>query len=277
MGIPRWALAGVVAVLLPSLSAQAETNTNFNFEPNDQGWTTQTIDGVEKPWTYSNASPDKGWQAFRGVDGAQSGSYLVSPLMVLDPPASENQKYVAVRIKHFFNFGPENDPWSLGQVQYSYAGGAWQGIRTADFDSTSSEHYAPNYSNPPSPFIWLTNSPVVDTPVQAWAGETNGFAGRTHHDSYFQLNYGTTFTNPYQFVEGQTIQFRLLAGTLDPLSPPPGNPQLIWEVTAVEVKHAAIVPEPTAIGLAATGAGLIAIVLRRRSRILGKGSHLSHS
>ena len=277
MALPRWALAGVVAVLLPSLSAQAETNTNFNFEPNDQGWTTQTIGGVEKPWTYSNASPDKGWQAFLGVDGAQSGSYLVSPLMVLDPPASENQKYVAVRIKHFFNFGPESDPWSLGQVQYSYAGGAWQGIRTADFDSTSSEHYAPNYSNPPSPFISLTNIPVAATPVQAWAGETNGFDDRTHRDSYFQLNYGASFTDPYPFAEGQTIQFRLLAGTLDPLLPPPGNPQLIWEVTAVEVIHAALVPEPAALGLAATGLGMTAVVLRRRSRILGKGRRTTHS
>lgn len=255
-----------LAVALPFVSARAETNVNFNFESDAQGWTVQQLGTVEQPWTYSSASPDKGWQAFRGVDGAESGSYLLSPLMVLDPPAAENQKYVGVRIKHFYDFGPAADPWSLGQVQYSYDGGPWQGIRTADFDSTSSEHYAPNESNPPAPFIPLTDFPVANTPVEAWAGATNGFGNRTHRDSYFQLNYGATFTDPYPFSEGQTIRFRLLAGTLDPLEPPSGSAQLIWEVTAVEVFHAGIVPEPAALGLLATGLGTAVLGLWRRRR-----------
>lgn len=267
MVLSRCLLAGTVAFLLPFVYARAETNVNFNFEPNDQGWTTQTIGAVEQPWTYSNTAPNKGWQAFRGADGAQSGSYLVSPLLYLDPPVAQNQKYVAVRIKHFFDFGAEADPWSLGQVQYSYAGGPWEGIRTADFDSTTSEHYAPTYANPPFPFISLTNIPVASTPVDAWAGATNGFDDRTHRDSYFRLNYGASFTDPYPFVEGQTIQFRLLAGTLDPLVLS-GSPQLIWEVTAVEVIHAAIVPEPATTGMAVTGAVMAIISLRRRMRHL---------
>lgn len=269
----RRLVAGLLAALQLSAPAWAETNVNFNFEPNAQGWTTQTTGTVEQPWTYSNTSPDKGWQAFRGVDDPQSGSYLVSPLLVLDPPSSENQKYVAVRVKHFFNFGPsvpEENPWSLGQVQYSYAGGAWQGIPTADFDGTTAEHYAPNYPNPPgplpSPFISQTNIPAPGTPVQAWSGETNGFYDRTHRDSYFQLDYGSTFTDPYPFAEGQSIQFRFLAGTLDSLTPPPGSPQLIWEITAVEVIHAGVVPEPGAIVLAVAGLGSAVAFLRRGGR-----------
>jgi len=258
MGVTRsvWPAACAAACLLAATAARA-TNVNFNFEASDQGWTVETLGSVEKPWTYLETGPDKGWQAFRGADAAGSGSYLVSPILYIDPPASPNAQYVGVRIKHFYDFGAVDDPWSLGQVQYRYAGGSWQGIRTADFEPAAAEHYPPNYADPPVPFIAITNVPVANTPVEAWAGATAGFPG-THRDSNFDLEFPPL--GAYPFVPGQTIQFRLLAGTLDPLAE--GSPQLLWDVTAVEIFHVSLVPEPgtvtlAAVGLVAAGVGFV--------------------
>jgi hypothetical protein len=263
MSITRFAFAG--AVLLPILfvTAARANNVNYNFKQDDGGWTVQTLGTVEQPWTYFDTGSDKGWAAFRGADSAGSGSYLVSPVLYLDPPSGKPQQYVGVRIKHFFNFGGGDgggSPWSLGQAQYRYAGGAWEGIPTADFDSTSNEHYAPSYSSPPSPFISSTNVPNPSTAVEAWEGVTNGFANGTHRDSYFQLDYPPLGT--YPFVPGQSIQFRLLAGTLDPLMA--GSPELIWDITAVQVFHVSEVPEPGTMALAATGLITSGLGLLRR-------------
>jgi hypothetical protein len=257
-------LSRLGACLLPFLLApavQATTNTNFNFEADDGGWTVQTVGSVEQPWTYLDTGPDKGWQAFRGDDAAGSGSYLVSPLMVLDPPSGKPQQYVGVRIKHFYDFGPLADPWSLGQVQYRYAGGSWQGIRTADFEPASLEDYPPNSSGPPAPFFSMTDVPDPLTPVQAWAGATAGFPG-THRQSDFRLEYPPL--GDYPFSPGGTFQIRLLAGTLDPLAA--GSPALLWDVTAVQVFHAGIVPEPEIAALAGGGLLIGGLGFIRRSR-----------
>lgn len=252
MSITRFSSVGAFVFPILFATAASAMNVNYNFQQDNGGWTVETLGTVEQPWTYSDTGSDKGWAAFRGADSTGSGSYLVSPVLSLDPPSGKPRQYVSVRIKHFFNFGGSaagGSPWSLGQAQYRYAGGEWEGIGTADFDSTSKEHYAPSYSSPPAPFISSTNIPTAATPVEAWEGTTNGFANGTHRDSYFQLDYPPL--GDYPFMPGQSIQFRLLAGTLDPL--PAGRPELIWDITAVEVFHVSEVPEPGTLALAATG------------------------
>jgi hypothetical protein len=257
-------LSRLGACLLPFLLAPtvlANTNTNFNFKADDGGWTVQTSGSVEQPWTYVDSGPDKGWQAFRGDDAAGSGSYLVSPLMVLDPPKGKPQQYVGVRIKHSYDIGPLAGPWSLGQVQYRHAGGPWQGIRPADFEPASLEDYPPNYFGPPAPFFDVTDVPDPLTPVQAWAGATAGFPG-PHRQSDFRLEYPPL--GDYPFSPGGTFQVRLLAGSLDPLSA--GSPALLWDVTAVQVFHAGVVPEPELAALAGGGLLIGGLGFIRRSR-----------
>jgi len=128
---------------------------------------------------------------------------------------------------------------------------------------------------PRPPFIASTDVPFLNTPVEAWAGATSGFPG-THRDSNFDLAFPPL--GDYPFVPGQTIQFRLLAGTLEPLAP--GNPQLLWDITAVEIFHVSLVPEPGAAALAAVGlvglfsggTGLVRRV-RRRHRAAAPSPH----
>ncbi len=252
MNINRFSLAGGIALPILFTTAAAAMNVNYNFEQDNGGWTVETLGAVEQPWTYFDSGSDKGWAAFRGADSTGSGSYLVSPVLYLDPPSGNPQQYVGVRLKHSFNFGGGDaggSPWSLGQAQYRYAGGGWEGIGTADFDGTSNQHYAPTFANPPEPFVSSTNIPAPATPVEAWEGATLGFANGTQRDSYFQLDYPPL--GNYPFVPGQSIQFRLLAGTLDPLMA--GSPELLWNITGVQVFHVSEVPEPGTLALAATG------------------------
>lgn len=263
--IPAAALALLAFALGQSSRAG---NVNYNFNSGDGGWTVTsgTLTQPEQPWLWTPGPSvnEGGWQAWRGADAAQSGSYLVSPMFAID---DVDGTYVRMDIRHRFDFGGTGTAplLALGQVQYSVNGGNWLGIRTADFLATSGK-IPPDYLNPPFPFIDQTLAPPTGTyAVDAWFGTTLDFATGSHQDSQFSLDFP-----PYALAPGDLIRFRFLVSTQTPLSGT-GAPVIDWEINKVQIDGVDIspVPEPGALALVGiAGCGCVLWIRRRRHTAL---------
>lgn len=270
---PRLAATAVVAALSLAVSVARAGNVVYEFNQSEDGWTV-TSDGLnqpQQPWTWDDGV--NGWSAYWGNESPGSGTYLVSPLLCVDPDgSSDNSKFVRLEMLHLFNFGTGTNPATLGQAQYRVNSGPWLGIRSDDFDPTNNnppEHYRPLYANPPAPFIDSTPYPLPTPPgdwdVAAWDGATQNFAQGQHKASNFTLNYFTGNPLYYPLVPGDTIQFRFLMGTL--VSSTAATPEMNWEITKVEIKGVVeCVPEPGSVVLALAGGGLAFVGMRLRGR-----------
>lgn len=271
MGIARVPAVVAIASLFLAGGLARAGNIIYEFNQGPDGWTATsgTLSSPERPWEWDNGV--NGWTAYWGSESPGSGTYLVSPLLCVEPDgSSDNAKFVRFETLHLFNFGSGTNPATLGQVQYRVNFGPWLGIRSDDFDPQNNnppEHYRPLYADPPPPFIDSTPyplpTPVGDWPVAAWDGTTANFAQGQHKASNFTLNYFPGNPLYYPIVPGDFIQFRFLMGTL--VSSTASTPEMNWEITKVEIKGVVeCVPEPGGIALAFAGGGVLLLGMARR-------------
>ena len=281
MGIARVSAVVAIAVVSLAVASARAGNIIYEFNQGPDGWTATsgTLSSPERPWEWDDGV--NGWSAYWGSESPGSGTYLVSPLLCVEPDgSSDNQKFVRFEMLHLFNFGTGTNPATLGQVQYRVNFGPWLGIRSDDFDPTNNnppEHYRPLYADPPPPFIDSTAYPLPtppgDWPVAAWDGATANFAQGQHKASNFTLDYFTGNPLYYPIVPGDFIQFRFLMGTL--VSSTASTPEMNWEITKVEIKGVVeCVPEPGGIALAIAGGGVLFLgAARRRLRWIASWQH----
>jgi len=271
MGIARVPAVVAIAVMSLAVASARAGNIIYEFNQGPDGWTATsgTLSSPQRPWEWNNGV--NGWSAYWGNEAPGSGTYLVSPLLCVEPDgSSDNAKFVRLEMLHLFNFGTGTNPATLGQAQYRVNFGPWLGIRSDDFDPHNNnppEHYRPLYADPPTPFINSTvyplPTPVDGWPVAAWDGATNNFAQGQHKESNFTLNYFTGDPLYYPIVPGDFIQFRFLMGTL--VSSTASLPEMNWEITKVEIKGVVeCVPEPGGIALAIAGGGVLLLGMARR-------------
>jgi hypothetical protein len=210
MGIARVSAVLAIAVVSLAVASARAGNIVYEFNQGPDGWTATsgTLSSPQRPWDWDDGV--NGWRAYWGNESPGSGTYLVSPLLCVEPDGSgDNAKFVRLETLHLFNFGTGTNPATLGQVQYRVNFGPWLGIRSDDFDPQNNnppEHYRPLYADPPPPFINSTVDPLPtppgDWPVAAWDGATANFAQGQHKASNFTLDYFTGNPLYYPIVPG---------------------------------------------------------------------------
>lgn len=260
-------------VLAAATASAGNVNFNFNASPG-AGWTVENLGAVSGTsptaweWTAGPSSTEGGWHSRRGPESPLAATALVSPFFEVD---DVGQHFVRVAMQHRYDFPTvTGSVLALGQVHFSINGGAWLGIRTADFTQMANHHW-PTYTDPPgplpAPLISKTQQPTGypgdGWDVQAFAGTTPDFETGDHHATTITLPFPPDGT--YAFGPGDYLRFRLVMaiqvpGTAD-------DPPINWELNSLQVDgvSAVIVPEPDALALLGLGAAVGAVGLRRRS------------
>lgn len=278
--VPMIAFPTLVALVM---STAAANNFTYPFNANPGvGWTVMNFDtsGVVTSatsstmweWTGGNSANEGGWHTRQATDVPVAATALLSPYFRVD---DTGQDEVRMTLTHRFNFPyvtmeTGSIPAALGQVQVSINGSDWRdgGIPTADF-SGNSNHHVPEYvfpAEPTPPLVWDTMLPTgtASSSVAAFVDTSEGFATKDHHDTTVTLAFP-----PYTFGPGDFIQFRYVMQLQVPGSgtePTPDWP-INWEINSAQIAGVdlVVVPEPGGVVLAALGAALGAVGLRRRS------------
>lgn len=266
--------AVVAAALIPCGGPSRASNLNFNFNGSNEGWTFGTIppvSGTATPfwdWYGPPSKSDGAIEARTASSGsAVIGAWAMSPCLEI-LQQSESQRYIHVDFSHFTQL-PQG---AFGQVQFRISGSTgfvnnWQGIPTPAW-STSNHVVPATGTNGLSPAPPLVNSPGF--PPNLWLAfsgtinATNNSQAQASGSGPHVLSAFTLQWDDYGLANGSEVQFRFMVA-VDETYQPPTPDQVLWEVNLVTIDGArlCVVPEPTALAVAAAGLACVGGVLAR--------------